>query len=104
MFTNPQNPEAPSITSTYDSWPFQIFGLDIMIDANLKAWLIEINDNPTMNTFICKQEMACNHRDCPVSPVDQLVKKQVLYDAVNLMLQLRNKEMASKVESEDKFG
>lgn len=35
--------------------------------------------------------MACNHKDCPISPVDQHVKKQVLFDAVDLMLQAREK-------------
>ena len=89
LFTNPQNPESPGINTTYDSHPFQIFGFDIMIDSNLKAWLIEIYENPTMNTYICKQEIACNHRECPVSPVDQLVKKSVLSDAVNLMLHVK---------------
>ena len=66
-------------------------GFDVLLDSNLKAWLIEINENPTMNAFLCKQEMACNHKECPISPVDQYVKKQVLYDVVELMLEQRNK-------------
>lgn len=86
LFTNPQNPEEPSFDSTYDAHPFQVFGLDIMLDSNLKPWLIEINENPTLNTYICEVEMGCNHRACPISPVDQLVKKQMLNDAINLML------------------
>mmetsp|Transcript_14321 Transcript_14321/g.12154 ORF Transcript_14321/g.12154 Transcript_14321/m.12154 type:complete len:86 (-) Transcript_14321:192-449(-) len=29
---------------------FEIFGLDFMIDQNLKVWLIEVNTNPDIQT------------------------------------------------------
>ncbi len=28
---------------------FEVFGLDFMIDQNLKTWLIEVNTNPDIN-------------------------------------------------------
>ena len=65
-------------------------GFDVVIDKNLKAWLVEINDNPSMTTFICQQEMACTHKNCPVSPVDKYVKTRVLCDTIDLMLEARN--------------
>jgi hypothetical protein len=54
---------------------FQIFGFDILIDENLKAWLLEINDHPSLNVVACKQSMGCNHKGCPVAAVDMHVKK-----------------------------
>ena len=46
--------------------------------------------------------MACNHRDCPVSPVDYYVKKQVLFDTINVMMAAKRKEGMHNVE--DEFG
>ena len=63
LFTNPHNPNSERM-GTFCYSPFQILGIDVMIDENLKAWLLEINENPTMNYFICKQERACNHKEC----------------------------------------
>ena len=60
-----------------------------MIDENLKTWLLEINVSPSMDSVSCKQQMACNHKDCPISPVDQYVKKKVMEDAISLMLHAR---------------
>ena len=31
--------------------PFQILGLDLLIDAKLKAWVLEINDHPSLNIY-----------------------------------------------------
>lgn len=34
---------------------FQIFGFDILIDKKLKAWLLEVNANPSMNMYLDKE-------------------------------------------------
>lgn len=34
---------------------FQIFGFDVLIDKKLKAWLLEINANPSLNMYIDKE-------------------------------------------------
>ena len=34
---------------------FQLFGFDILIDKKLKAWLLEINANPSLNMYIDKE-------------------------------------------------
>ena len=31
--------------------PFHIFGIDVLIDSNLKAWLLEINISPSLTVF-----------------------------------------------------
>jgi hypothetical protein len=49
---------------------FQILGFDVMLDANLKAYLIEINQMPSFQTD---------------SPLDMKVKKGVIHDTINLL-------------------
>ena len=44
-----------------------------------------------MNAYVCKTEMGCLHKTCPISTVDEYVKKQVLYDTITLMLKQRKK-------------
>lgn len=31
--------------------PFQILGFDLLIDNKLKAWILEINDHPSLNIY-----------------------------------------------------
>ena len=33
----------------FQGLPFQILGFDMMIDSSLKVWLLEINDNPSLD-------------------------------------------------------
>lgn len=37
---------------------FQVFGFDVLLDQNLKAWVLEINDHPSMNVMFTKEFMA----------------------------------------------
>lgn len=34
---------------------FQIFGFDILVDKKLKAWLLEVNANPSLNMYLDKE-------------------------------------------------
>ena len=49
---------------------FEIFGYDILLDHNLKPWLLEINHTPS---FSCG------------SPLDLRIKKGAIKDAMRLM-------------------
>jgi hypothetical protein len=31
--------------------PFQILGFDLLLDSNLKAWVLEVNDHPSLNIY-----------------------------------------------------
>ena len=57
---------------------FEVFGFDILLDSKYKAWLLEINDHPSMNPYICKtEERGCKHEFCQISTVDMYTKKEV---------------------------
>jgi hypothetical protein len=48
---------------------FQLFGFDVMIDANLTPWLLEVN---------MSSSLSCD------SPLDQKIKAGMLADLLNL--------------------
>ena len=49
---------------------FQVLGFDIMIDSDCRPWLLEVNQSPSFSTD---------------SPLDYLIKKHVLGDALRLL-------------------
>ena len=53
-----------------DSVCFEILGFDILIDSNLKPWLIEVNHSPSF---------------CTDSPLDLIIKKYLLLDTFVLL-------------------
>ena len=63
---------------------FQICGFDIMIDDNLKPWLIELNDHPSLNVNFDKEPMNVKKELMSLSEVDKYVKTRVLSGAIKL--------------------
>ena len=62
---------------------FQILGFDIFIDKNRKAWLLEINDHPSLNiNFELEGPKGLIKSE---SPIDKFVKCKVLKDAFMIM-------------------
>ena len=59
---------------------FQVIGVDVLIDQDLKPWLLEINNNPSLQ-IEHELEVA---KAGPISPVDLLVKSMVVEDAILL--------------------
>ena len=53
----------------YQNNCFQIFGFDVLIDSDLKVWLIEVNLSPSMS---CE------------SPLDQKIKGNMIADSLTL--------------------
>ena len=78
--------------------PFQIFGFDILLDKNYKAWILEINDHPSMNIFHNteekdyayqqpkKEKEPSDEEEPIVSLVDLHVKTTVMADTLELAL------------------
>ena len=56
---------------------FQILGFDVMIDYQLKPWLLEVNQSPSFTTD---------------SPLDSKIKKQLIAEVLTLLnLNLKRK-------------
>ena len=49
---------------------FELFGFDIMIDSDLKVWLLEVNSSPSLGIS---------------TPLDQYVKKELICDVIKLV-------------------
>lgn len=65
--------------------PFQILGFDLLIDHKLKAWVLEVNDHPSLNIYFDKEYMSGKKQDeLDICPVDLFVKTTVVTDTVNL--------------------
>eukprot|EP00347_Sterkiella_histriomuscorum_P015864 403355394 len=62
---------------------FQILGFDLLIDENLDAHLLEINDHPSLNIFLEKDYMG-GGMGKSLSQIDLYVKKRVVGDSIKL--------------------
>lgn len=60
----PQVSEVPRTSNC-----FELYGFDILVDSNLKPWLLEVNFSPSLSN------------DCPVDSI----KKEMLSDLIDLM-------------------
>lgn len=61
---------------------FEILGFDIMLDANLKPWILEVNHSPSFSTD---------------SPLDFKIKKNLISDTLRLLnLSLGKKQKYKK--------
>ena len=63
---------------------FQIMGFDVFIDKNLKPWILEVNDSPSMNIQVCKEGPKGLLKQ--PSEIDKFVKCMCLGDAYELMI------------------
>ena len=79
-----------------DGKPFQILGMDLLIDKKLKAWVLEVNDHPSLNIYFQSEETFVVGQVKPVKPeltdedicpVDYLVKSRLTKDVILLVKQ-----------------
>jgi len=59
---------------------FHVLGVDILIDQDLKPWLLEINANPSFD--IGHEDLTDPKAKEIISPVDQFVKEKVVEDSI----------------------
>jgi len=98
--SNPWNSKSEK-QRTFKGKPYYLIGMDILIDENLKAWMLEINDRPSFSVVCCQEPSAsCAHEACPISRVDLYVKQMVVTDTLNLMLKSRKGKIN---DFEDRF-
>ena len=65
---------------------FQILGLDILIDDNYNAWLLEVNANPSLNVYSDK-ELPNGDIEQTLSELDKYVKTALVSDTFKIVTQ-----------------
>lgn len=81
--------------------PFQILGFDLLIDNKLKAWILEINDHPSLNIYF-DTSAGMDHAvmtDADICQVDFHVKSRLVRDTI-----LLTKKKRVTVEQTREFG
>ena len=71
---------------------FEILGFDVLVDSDLKPWLLEVNLSPSL---------------APDSPLDMVIKTQLLVDSFNCTTIKRfdrRKESLNKLKYRAKAG
>jgi hypothetical protein len=71
--------------NTEDSKAFHILGLDILIDRKNKAWLMEINSNPSLNIFLEKDVEGVIKPEKQLQEIDKYIKERVMTEAIRLV-------------------
>ena len=64
---------------------FQVFGLDVLIDASLRPWILEINSNPSLNIFTSDVPPVEDTKEKCVSEVDLYLKSLLILDTIKLV-------------------
>ena len=63
---------------------FQVIGVDILIDENLRAWFIEANANPSLHIEHEITSKDLKQKNSFICPVDSYVKEKVVGDAIKI--------------------
>ena len=81
--------------------PFQVLGLDVLIDENCKPWVIEVNHNPALSIFFDEEASMVHRRytDEDINMTDLYVKARVVGDAIKLA-----KKSNESVSTCEQFG
>ena len=63
---------------------FHIVGFDILLDTKLRAWLMEINANPSFNMFL-ERELPNGEVEKTTSELDKYLKARVASEAIKIV-------------------
>jgi tubulin polyglutamylase TTLL11 len=63
---------------------FHIVGFDILLDTKLRAWLMEINANPSFNMFL-ERELPGGEVEKVTSELDKYLKARVATEAIKIV-------------------
>jgi len=67
-----------------------VLGFDLLVDKDLKAWLLEVNDHPSLYIYLEKDYMGGGVEKI-LSEVDLLVKKTAIGDALSIVKKTKSK-------------
>ena len=73
-------------TDHHNPRSFQILGLDVLVDENLNAWLLEVNANPSLNVYSDK-ELPNGDIEQTLSELDKYVKTNLVSDCFKIVTQ-----------------
>ena len=77
---------------------FQLIGLDVFLDKDLKPWILEINESPSLNIELCKEGSVGQGLIKHPSEVDRYIKTLCMGDAYKLMLKTTAKNKEKRFE------
>ena len=63
---------------------FHVVGFDILIDTKMRAWLMEINANPSFNMFL-ERDMPNGEVEKTLSELDKYLKGKVATSAIHIV-------------------
>ena len=63
---------------------FLILGIDILVDDQMKCWLMELNANPSLNVYVDK-ELPNGDIEQTLSELDKYVKAMLISDTFKLV-------------------
>ena len=78
---------------------FQIIGVDVFIDSDLKAWVLEINDSPSLNINLCKEGGKGEGLIKLDSEVDKHIKTKIVGTALKMLVQTKKKDRQARLQT-----
>jgi hypothetical protein len=90
----PCDTTGPEPRGVSNSRCFQIFGFDVMIDADGRPWLLEINSNPSLRIDY-EEEVSPGVFQSRPSPLDEHIKVPMLTEALRVVDAHRREYLAS---------
>lgn len=76
---------------------FHVLGFDILLDENLKPWILEINNNPSLNIYHEDEnnpDKKLKKNISKISPLDLHVKSMVVEDTLKIMSMSNEKKIS----------